>query len=490
MNETRRAIIISTGMDNLPLLAALKENETMTGASLTRVKGLYAKLAAEKAALEAKENDASLARLNRNMAEKAAIQKAWIEKQAVTNAIASGSGGSGSGFRTAEQVALDAGGSYAGAKLAGSAGEEAGEATKAAVKKWTAEEIALGERSAAKETGHATREAVELVHMSKDMAHGDWLRFFSTFGRFLRSLSESLPTLLRWVGLLSGIAGVGGDAWNFFSAVKSYSDAKDAAQGAAMNKFYLGVQTANLGGAVGDHIDALLQSGSITPAQADRLRSMSSGGDSDSLRQAQRFLMGVEAADAEKKAKAEKESADAGRGAAVAAADKAASDKAAAEDLKKQVATNLRLAELYKEHDGSYAEANKVDREAPTLEQLAGHDYTKKLSAAYGEGGIYDLSAGDGPFAGIAQQALLAKNQQMWDVIHGNAVFDDNGQLIGGQAFQDRKKRISFENMLSGAGYDTPAQQFDAIRTSLDAINTQITSIITGGALKTVVQDE
>ena len=59
----------------------------------------------KKAAIESAENDASLARLAKNMAAKEAMNKAWMEKQTAMAVIAGGSGGYGSGFVTAEQRA-------------------------------------------------------------------------------------------------------------------------------------------------------------------------------------------------------------------------------------------------------------------------------------------------------------------------------------------------------------------------------------------------
>lgn len=82
MSEARKAIIISTGMDNLQLLAALQESEVATGESMAKIKGLYAKLSAEKAEMEATANAASLARLKENDAAKLAQTKAFFEAQA------------------------------------------------------------------------------------------------------------------------------------------------------------------------------------------------------------------------------------------------------------------------------------------------------------------------------------------------------------------------------------------------------------------------
>ncbi len=65
-SENRKAIIISTGMDNIQLFAALKENESAVGGSLQRVQGLYEKYSGQQAALESRKNAESLAKLKAN----------------------------------------------------------------------------------------------------------------------------------------------------------------------------------------------------------------------------------------------------------------------------------------------------------------------------------------------------------------------------------------------------------------------------------------
>jgi hypothetical protein len=98
MAENRKAIIISTGMDNIQLLAALKESEVATGVSLERIKGLYTKFSEQQARLESAKNDQSLAKLKATddlklaeMERFFATQKAMYEKQAAIAAIGGGS---------------------------------------------------------------------------------------------------------------------------------------------------------------------------------------------------------------------------------------------------------------------------------------------------------------------------------------------------------------------------------------------------------------
>lgn len=98
MSEQRKAIIIATGMDNIQLLATLKETEIATGVSLERVKGLYTKFSDQQAALEVRKNAESLARLKINddlkLAETErffAAQRAMYEENAAISAIGGGS---------------------------------------------------------------------------------------------------------------------------------------------------------------------------------------------------------------------------------------------------------------------------------------------------------------------------------------------------------------------------------------------------------------
>lgn len=469
MSESRKAIILSTGMDNLPLLEKLQQSESFTAASLNRIKGLYVKFAAEKAAIEKAENDASLARLNKNLAEKAVLSKAWMEKQAAFAAIASGSGGVGSNFQTAEQRAAAGAGSLLGH------GEEV-----AAKVPWTAEEIANGERAAGHAAGKGALDSTarrELLVMTRELSSGNYKRFFSSFTIFIQHLGLGVPTLLKFAGAIAAVAGSVFDAWNIFRVSKVRFEANQARQAGEHNEYYTGVQTAGLGGSLQNIIDEAQQSGKITGTQADRLRTMSTNGSSEQLRAAQRFLMEAEAKAAEKKAKAE---ADSANYAAIIADNKAREledEKLISEQKKKQQDYQSKINNLREQHAQIYRDRLAIDTETPTLDQLAGHSYVKALGAQYGEGGAYDLGAGNGPFAAAAQRALLAQKQQIWDEVNGNAVYNQDGQLIGGQAFEDRQRRINAENFLGAAGIETPAQKMSAMREHLQGIETAIVKL-------------
>lgn len=135
----------------------------------------------------------------------------------------------------------------------------------------------------------------------------------------------------------------------------------------------------------------------------------------------------------------------------------------------------------------------------PTIEDLAGRDYSASLASQYGPakyvgrgrnrrrvGGEFDLSAGTGPFAGIARDAMLAKYQERYDIINGNAEFtdvrDDKGRVIGtnltgGAAFEDRQRRIRSENLLRGAGLETPEMKQSKMAEDMARISADMTAI-------------
>jgi hypothetical protein len=154
---------------------------------------------------------------------------------------------------------------------------------------------------------------------------------------------------------------------------------------------------------------------------------------------------------------------------------KAAAEKETTEELKKQE----KLNKLYGDAAKIRIEASKVEKEVPTIEMLAGRGYMGRLNSAYGAGGQFDLEAGNGPGAQLAQEYELTKKQQMWDMVHGNF----------GQAERDRKKQIGLANQLGAFGMDTPAMKFDAMKEHLNKIQTDISAIANGSTLNVAVSD-
>ncbi len=176
------------------------------------------------------------------------------------------------------------------------------------------------------------------------------------------------------------------------------------------------------------------------------------------------------------------------------------------ENISKQIAQEKKdiakeTIDLQKEYDEDKKQINRISGEQseidtsdviPSIEDLAGKSFTDNLKSQYGPakwerrgrrwvkvGGQFDLQAGDGPFAQAAQQAELAKFQEQWDIEHGNAVWQYNAdthrnELVGGQAFEDRSRRISAENFLSGAGLETPAMKQQKMNQDIADINLKI----------------
>ena len=110
---------------------------------------------------------------------------------------------------------------------------------------------------------------------------------------------------------------------------------------------------------------------------------------------------------------------------------------------------NLLQNKLIKEKGQLRQSAADIDVERPTLEGLAGRDFVRKLNQAYGPGGMFDLEAGNGPFASDAQQALLWKKREQWDINNGNAQWTFNNDtnqmmLTGGDAYLDKLDRERF----------------------------------------------
>jgi hypothetical protein len=149
-------------------------------------------------------------------------------------------------------------------------------------------------------------------------------------------------------------------------------------------------------------------------------------------------------------------------------------------DLQKQYTDEQKQA---RKIQGAISQMGVADA-VPTIEDLAGENFTRRLGKLYGKGGAYDLAAGDGPFAADAQQAMLAKKQEQWDIIHGNAVWQYNpatgqNELVGGQAKQDQVRRIAYENRLSAAGLDTPEMRQQQMNRELAQVNANMAELLT-----------
>jgi len=181
---------------------------------------------------------------------------------------------------------------------------------------------------------------------------------------------------------------------------------------------------------------------------------------------------------AEAQADAAKRKADSDRDDALSAKERADAAKAAAEADRKSLEYTQHLHHLRRQAASLELQGRKIDQETPTIADLAGRRFTQNLEHLYGAGGRFDLASGTGPFAKAAQQYELAQKQQLWDIIHGNAIFDTAGRLIGGQALEDKQRMIAAHNLLAGAGIETPAMQIASLRDKLNDIYTEIGELV------------
>jgi hypothetical protein len=409
------------------------------------------------AAIEESANKASLARYAALQKNKSDIDKAFFAKQAAMKAIESGSGGHGSGFQTAAHVA-EAAGSGAAFGAGGAAGA-----------KMVSSEAKVVEKAALDSVARR-----ELMVMSRELASGNFKRFFSSFSIFIQHCGTAALELAKVGSALLSIGITGYDIVRFGQRLgqKKLAETQEKFSGVDVN-----LQTAHLGSRFEEQVDAAVKSGAITADQAAQMKLMSGKG-SDQLRGAQRYLLAAvtkqEAADAEKKANAEARSLAIQDTQTRLAEAKKIRDRETLElqrqqlaiEKQKQEATNLRTEE------------NRIGASMPTLADLAGRDFTSDLSQKYGAGGIYDLGKGNGYLGGAAREALLAEKQMQWDLTYGNGQWvegkDGAPGRFTGQAEVDRQRAIRAQNILGAAGLDTPAQKFEAMKQSLANIYTQI----------------
>jgi hypothetical protein len=174
------------------------------------------------------------------------------------------------------------------------------------------------------------------------------------------------------------------------------------------------------------------------------------------------------------------------RAIAQATKDREESDKIIAEQKKHQADETARMSKEYRtmreEGRNIRTEAQKVDASVPTLEDLAGREFTQRLNKDYGAGGRYDLGKGDGPLGAAARESELAAKQMQWDLTYGNGqwVEGKNGEPghFTGQAELDRKRKIAADNILGAAGLDTPNQKFEAMKQHLLDISTDMSALL------------
>ena len=296
--------------------------------------------------------------------------------------------------------------------------------------------------------------------------------------------------LVKYADILGAAITTVASAYQVVRLTKASTDANQARQQEVFSHFDLAQQSGSIAGRMGVDIDELQARGGIGPVVAERLRAMSGNG-SDQQRVAQRYLLAAlnkqDALEAERRAKAEHDAAAAASYAQRAAEAKAKAEAESAAHLRETVGLNREYNGLAKRAAGIRSAAGKIDQESVTIGDLAGRDYVNRLNADYGAGGRFDLAAGDGPFTGYARGYLREQKKQQWDIIHGNAIFDDKNVLVGGDAYADKQRQIGYHNLLKGAGMDTPTMQIAEMRDSLATISEDMTSLLAVAEIKGIV---
>lgn len=113
--------------------------------------------------------------------------------------------------------------------------------------------------------------------------------------------------------------------------------------------------------------------------------------------------------------------------------------------------------------------------EFPTLENLAGREWTRRFEGQYGPGGRFDLGRGDGPLGEVAREAIRARRQQVWDRSYG----------FTAAAEMDRMRMISATSTLSRFGAASADQNLMLIAEQTRAMQTAMADILAGRPITT-----
>ncbi len=410
---------------------------------------------AKEAELDVAANAKSLARYQALKKNKADVDRQWMEEQAAMADIARGSGGYGSMPTGGSGRRSNGIGGMAGAQIAGDLAGGSGWKTAA-------------------EGGLFTVGMLHLQHAINEILEGKTPTALAKIPRAILHVGKFLSEFAEVLGVTVAVVGA---SWEAVKLTRAIMDAKNAHTKDVFSRADLAQQTGKLGGSLDSKITELENDGRISTEQAERLRSMSSGGTSENLRTAQRFVMQEEAKLAEEKAAAEQKSADAADYARRAAEGKAIAEKEAADKLKEQEKLSREYGKLAREAHNIETEGGRVDSVVPTVADLAGRDFSKKLNKDYGAGGKFDLGKGNGVYGDAARESELAGKQMAWDLTYGNGRYVVGADGVGhftGQAEVDRKRKIAADNMLGAAGLDTPAMKFEAMKQHLADIRQQM----------------
>lgn len=407
-------------------------------------------------AIETASNDASLTRLKNNLAQKARLQKEWLENQAAQYEIARGSvpeNMNSSGRARGRTGSV--GGSLVGAQVATDL--ESGSSTHDVVHGIELyAEVAAGASIGSRITRYVIRLVTEAFEAVSSAIAVSAAGIAATVLTGVAATAEFLPRL--WNGAtLSG---------TWAARKQSESTGKDLTE-----KIDFTAKTLR------EKVEKMQKSGVLNESQSQSAFSDLTHPTYESVTRVQLLTNSLL-----EQQKAAEKLVEHNRALAVADKDREESEKIIAEENEKQLRAtgqmNKEYADLQNQAHRIREDYLKLDQETPTIGDLAGTAFTRQINKNYGTGGKYDLGKGDGPFAGIAQDALLAQKQQQWDIIHGNAIFDKSGALIGGTAFKDRQRQMADENKLGAAGLQTPAMKMDEMKRELKSIADSMTELL------------
>lgn len=453
-------------------------------------KTIWGKAIADRVKMESEANDVSLAKSRAYLAEKSAMNRAWMEEQAAMSAIGGGSGGAGSGFRTAEQAALGEGEALAGGALAGT-----------------------GAARGMREAGHAAhgfagilRETMVII---REGLRGNFTRMVGSatiliglIGTMAAAIAIPLAAILAIPGFRTYQAIKGEKASN--ASLKEATHGADSIARQRINelKRYGVIDTAGAQGfeeqlAAGNVNDVLTDVNQLMTKlpnarrmkAADKLAAeeskqldslLSKKRDEKTLEEdihdktmlklyAQRELEQLDESSVEyheAKARLLGYEIDIQKD----LTSESEKQKQAAERVKQLHEENAKIARDYVKDQVHAA----MDEAAyPSLENIAGRRWTANLNKRYGKGGQFDLGLGDGAFAANAQDYLLAQKQQEYDRTYGN----------NQAAEQDRQRMIAERNYLVASGVSSPEMVLGKIADDTGKLQELFRALVESGVI-------
>lgn len=170
------------------------------------------------------------------------------------------------------------------------------------------------------------------------------------------------------------------------------------------------------------------------------------------------------------------------------------------EDKRKQDERDQQATDLSRRINQNMREMAQDQAVYPTIENLAGRQWSKRFSAQYGAGGRFDLGRGNGPLAQAAREYLRAKYQQEYDrsylpesgyytsrsLFHGNGYFDRESVIEN-----DRARMRTMRDRLITGGAASPEMHLEKISENTDAMIQKLNGVLrVGGKVKLTDDDE